>query len=183
MRLTTTLSRLFEYESGPYQDRPSDDYYNLVVALGPGWGENQPIDMLQVMELNGPNYCIRAIRTTVEDSRAVAREIALNCAEAALPAWEAVYPGDDRPRLVIQAARDFAAGRIGAEELKSARRAADDAMFLASEKRKAAARSAAAAAFSTTEEPATTAAEQAAYWLADVVSWTAVVEIIRRHLS
>ena len=37
---------------------------------------------------------------------------AADCAERVLPIYEEAHPGDDRPRLAIAAARDFAEGRI-----------------------------------------------------------------------
>ncbi len=35
---------------------------------------------------------------------------ALDCAERVLPIFERVYPGDDRPRLALEAARAYALG-------------------------------------------------------------------------
>ena len=51
-----------------------------------------------------------------------ARLFAADCAEFVLPLFEKKYPKDNRPRLAIQAARDFANGKIG-----DARDAARDA--------------------------------------------------------
>ena len=45
------------------------------------------------------------------------RHWAADCAEQVLPVFEARFPGDARPRRAIQAARDFADGRIATEEL------------------------------------------------------------------
>ena len=42
------------------------------------------------------------------------RLFAADCAERVLPLFEAVYPDDDRPRLAIQATRDYANGLIDA---------------------------------------------------------------------
>jgi hypothetical protein len=42
-----------------------------------------------------------------------ARLFAADCAERVLHLYESEYPGYDRPRAAIQAARDFADGRIG----------------------------------------------------------------------
>ena len=52
------------------------------------------------------------------------RLFAAGCAADALPIFERDYPNDDRPRRAIQAARDFAHGRITAQELAAARAAA-----------------------------------------------------------
>ncbi len=53
------------------------------------------------------------------------RCIAADIAEMVLPIYEIDYPGDDRPRKAIAAARDYAHGRIDA----SARAAAGDAAW------------------------------------------------------
>ena len=52
------------------------------------------------------------------------RLFAANCAEHVLNYFEDKYPEDTRPREAIQAARDFAEGKIGIEELEVAREAA-----------------------------------------------------------
>lgn len=53
-----------------------------------------------------------------------ARLAAADFAEAVLPIFENVWPGDDRPRLAIQAARDHANGLIGAADAAAAGAAA-----------------------------------------------------------
>ena len=45
---------------------------------------------------------------------------AADCAEQALPIFEAEHPGDDRPRKAIEAARLFAIGMITRKELDAA---------------------------------------------------------------
>lgn len=57
-------------------------------------------------------------------SERTARLFAADCAEHVLDIFERVQPGDDRPRRAIKAARAFADGRIGAEDLAAARLAA-----------------------------------------------------------
>ncbi len=52
------------------------------------------------------------------------RLFAADCAEHVLPIFEKEYPNDDHPRLAIQAARDFANGKISKQELDAARDAA-----------------------------------------------------------
>ena len=56
-----------------------------------------------------------------------ARLFAADCAEKVLPIFESEYPEDDRPRKAIQAARDYANGKISAEERSPAYSAADSA--------------------------------------------------------
>ena len=49
------------------------------------------------------------------------RLFACECAERALPIYEADYPGDLRPRAAIEAARRFAGGIATSQELAAAR--------------------------------------------------------------
>jgi len=69
-----------------------------------------------------------------------ARLFAADCAERVLPIFEKAFPGDDRPRRAIEAARAYANGRITA----AARAAAWDAAWAAAgDAARAAARAAA----------------------------------------
>ena len=72
-----------------------------------------------------------------------ARLFAADCAERVLPIFGKSYPNDNRPRNAIQAARDFANGKITAAAWDAARAAARAAAWAAAE---AAARAAARAA-------------------------------------
>ena len=72
-----------------------------------------------------------------------ARLFAVDCAERVLPLFEKRHPNDDRPRKAIQAARDYANGKITKEALAAAGAAAWDA---AGDAARAAARAAWAAA-------------------------------------
>jgi len=55
------------------------------------------------------------------------QEFAIICAEKALPAWEAAYPQDGRPKAAIAAAKAFLRGEISAEECREAAQAASAA--------------------------------------------------------
>ena len=85
----------------------------------------------------------------------IARLFAADCAERVLPIFECERPGDDRPRLAIKAARDYANGAIDA----AAWDAAWDAAW-------AAARDAARAAARDAAGDAARAAAWAAAWAA-----------------
>ena len=75
------------------------------------------------------------------------RLFAADCAEHVLPLFEKERPDDDRPRKAIQAARDFANGKIGAAARAAAWAAAWDAAGAAAwDAARAAARDAAGAA-------------------------------------
>ena len=84
------------------------------------------------------------------DDRALYR-IACDCSEAALVN---ATPGDDRPRLAIEARRGWLVGTVTDEELKAACAAAESA------------ESAAESAASAAAEPAARAAARAAAWAA-----------------
>lgn len=52
------------------------------------------------------------------------RQIAIDVATIVLPIFESRYPGDDRPRKAIEAAKEYIDGRIAREELAAAADAA-----------------------------------------------------------
>jgi len=64
-----------------------------------------------------------------------ARLLAADCVEAVLPIYEKHYPDDKRPRLAIQAARDYADGKIDDAAWTAARDAAWDAAWTAARER------------------------------------------------
>jgi hypothetical protein len=70
---------------------------------------------------------LRIVRKVAGITDRTLRLFAADCAERVLPIFEKARPGDDRPRLAIQAARDFAEGRIGDAARDAARAAARDA--------------------------------------------------------
>ena len=88
------------------------------------------------------------------------RLFAADCAEHVLHLFERDYPNDDRPRKAIQAARDFAEGRIS----DAAREAAWAAAWAAA---RAAARAAEWAAEAAEWAAAAEAAARAATWAAE----------------
>ena len=68
----------------------------------------------------------RLVRELAWDER-VARLFVADCAERVLPIFEAQYPDDDRPRIAIEIARQFAMGAVD----DAARAAAGDAAWAA----------------------------------------------------
>lgn len=68
----------------------------------------------------------RLVKALPWDDRA-ARLFAADCAERVLPIFEGSHPTDNRPRLAIRAARDFANGRITAAAREAAGAAARNA--------------------------------------------------------
>jgi hypothetical protein len=99
-----------------------------------GWGkllnhlnktqsDDEPLEFRTILESNGLNDTIWALRA-VEGKDKEIRLFAADCAELVLPIYEKHYPDGKRPRLAIQAARDYANGLITIEELVAARAAA-----------------------------------------------------------
>ena len=145
--LTTTLYRLRKHHACESR------YSHLVSALGPKWGDKEPINLLTILEHNGTEDCLWALCATDQNCDMVARLMAADFAEAVLPIYERIYPGDNRPRAAIQAARDYAHGRIGAAARAAARAAAWEA------------------------------AGEAAWEAAREAAWEAQEKIIRRYLA
>ncbi len=143
--LMTTFARLHKARAC------IDQYRHLAKALGgiTKYGQDTPISLTQIVELNGLDDALWALRTTIEPSDKLARLFACDCAERVLPLFESKYPNDKRPRQAIETARRFANGEATQEEMTAARaaaaaaRAAADAIWAA---RDAAAAWAAAAA-------------------------------------
>jgi hypothetical protein len=121
--LITSLYRLRKHNAC------SDRYDHLVSKLGPEWGDKDEINLLDILKHNGTADCLWALCATVEhpEGNKAMRMMAADFAEVVLPIFEKEYPKDDRPRKAIQAARDFATGKITAQE----RDAAGDAAWAA----------------------------------------------------
>jgi len=108
------------------------------------------------------------------------QEFAILCAEKALPAWEADYPQDKRPKAAILAAKAHLRGEISAEECRDAADAAwaAGAAYAAYAAAYAAyAAYAAAAAYAADSAvyayyAADSAAASAAFWAADAANAT-----------
>ena len=114
--LTTTLYQLRKFHAC------KDRYTHLVDKLGPKWGDQQPINLLKILEYNGTANCLWAFRAAVKhpEGDQVMRLMAADFAEAVLPIYEKEYPKDARPRKAIQAARDYANGKITAKKRAAA---------------------------------------------------------------
>ena len=185
--LTTSLYSLRKH----YACQPRYDH--LVSSLGLEYGDKTPINLLQILDSNGAEDCLWALCATDQNCDMVARLMAADFAEAVLPLYETRYPTDTRPRAAIQAARDFAHGRIGAAAWAAARAAAgaaapaaawaaagDAAWAAAGDTAPAAAGDAAWAAAGDTAPDAAWAAAWAA---AGAAAWDAQADIIRRYLK
>ena len=110
-KLTTTFNKL--REAGACER----GYRTLAKHLGgvDAYGEDTPISLLTILGSNGVDDCLWSLRAAVEpECEYLARMIAADCAESVLHLFTVVRPGDNRPKLAIDAARAFARGEIGA---------------------------------------------------------------------
>ena len=116
--LTTTLRKL--RAAGACTSR----YTLLREALGKKYGDNKPINLLRILETNGIDDALWALRATEQNGNVAARLMAADFAARSLPLWKKYAPKDDRPAKAIKAARDFAQGRITTDQLSAAEAAA-----------------------------------------------------------
>ena len=168
--LVTSLHRLRKFRAC----RERYDY--LVLKLGPGWGDEDKINLLDILEHNGVSDCLWALRATVRhpDGDSVMRLMAADFAEGVLPFFERAYPDDMRPRLAIKAVRDYVAGKISVGEFYSASDAANGAVRLRPVSW-AAYSAAKAAAWASVGKAAWIAALESAYWSVDAFVENAMV--------
>jgi hypothetical protein len=145
--MITTLNKIKSYS-------PCEDGWNkLLNHLKKTQSDDEPLYLRTILESNGLDDTIWAFRA-VEGKDKEIRLFAVDCAELVLPIYEKQYPNDDRPRLGIQAARDYTNGLITIEELGAARDASN------------AARAGSAAAWAGS-------AARAAAWAASAAVWDA----------
>ena len=129
IKLTTTLKLLREHgacESG---------YKKLRKHVGVKWPDDKPINLMVILKNNGVQdmlWCVRATEQPYADHWQFMCKMYADFAESVLPVFEREVPGDNRPRLAIEAARGVtsetavAAGRA-AEAAVAAGRAAEAA--------------------------------------------------------
>ena len=162
--LTTTYQLLRSQDA-------CDDRYGYLKEELRKRGHKGAIPLALILEVNGLDdalwaLCAVPMRQKKERDR-LARLVACDYAERALPAYEAEYPGDSRPRDTISCARSFANGEATGAELAASRTAASAAYWAAF-----------SAAYWVAYWVASSAASSAAYWTASSVAsnaayWTA----------
>jgi hypothetical protein len=143
-----------------------DGWEKLLNHLNKTQSDDEPLELRTILESNGLNDTIWAFRA-VEGKDKEIRLFAADCAELVLPIYEKDYPDDKRPRLAIQAARDYANGLITLEELSAAGAASLAAAWAAA---RAAARAAAWAAAWDAAWAAARAAARDAAWAASLAA-------------
>lgn len=91
-------------------------YRKLAKSLGgvKKYGEEKPIPLWKILESNGIEDLFWCADKTQQQKEAckIFRLMASDFAESTLHIFETKNPGDDRPRKAVQAARDFAHGKI-----------------------------------------------------------------------
>jgi hypothetical protein len=122
MKITTTLNRI--KSNSPCQE----GWTKLLTFLNKTKADDEELDLLTILESNGVQDCLWAFQCT-DNHDSIYKHIAADFAESVLYIFEKEYPNDNRPRLSIQAARDYADGKINKEELDAARSAASAAAW------------------------------------------------------
>ena len=121
--LTTTLALLRE------KGACVDGYKKLKKSLGSKWADDTPINLTHVLDSNGVSDMLWCLRATQQKNDRVARLMAADFAESVLRHFTKVRPNDTRPAEAIQAARDFANGKINAYAADAAASAASAAAY------------------------------------------------------
>ena len=156
----------------------TERYKVLLTALGKTQADDEPLLIAKIIETNGIEDAIWALRTVEGKDREI-RLFLADCAEMVLPIFEKDYPNDDRPRKAIQAARDYANGLIGEEAMYAAMYAAWDA---AGDAAWDAARDAARAAAWDAARAAASAAASAAGWdAARAAAWANIQNLLLKY--
>jgi hypothetical protein len=159
MKLITTLAILRKH------DPCTEGWKKLLKHVGKDYPENGHIDFATILEANGLDDALWALRGVLPEQEAardrLARLFACDCAEAVLHIYEKQFPDDKRPRDAVRVSRAFAEGKATRDELAAARAAAWDAA-------RAAAR---AAAWDAARAAARAAARDAAWDAARDAAW------------
>jgi hypothetical protein len=155
----------------------TDGWHNLLKHLGKTEADNEPLSILTILESNGIDDALWALRAVEGKDREI-RLMAADFAESVLHIFEAKYPTDDRPRKAIQATRDYTNGLITLEQLNAAGAAVRDAARVAA--RDAVGGAVGAAAWFAVMDAAWVAARDAAdaAWAAERLKQ---IEILKRY--
>ena len=118
--MQTTLNKIKEHS-------PCEDgWKKLLNHLNKTQSDDEALELRTILESNGLHDTIWAFCAVYGYDKEI-RLFASDCAELVLPIYEKQYPNDNRPRLAIKAARDYANGLITIEELAAASAAASAA--------------------------------------------------------
>jgi hypothetical protein len=105
MKLMTTLNEILK--RNPCNANPEDSrdagWNRLIDYLGHDYDRDAEINLLTILEANGVQDCLWALRSTREDFRETAANLAFEFAERALKILKTKYPKDKRSRKDIEA--------------------------------------------------------------------------------
>lgn len=179
MTLRTTLRLLRDHGAC------SARYAHLVTALGTDWTDDAAVPLERILDTNGIDDALWALRATPPEQDAerdrLARLFACDCAESVLPIWLARHPDDDRPAAAIRAAREYARDPSSARAAKRGA-ASSDAWDAANEVKRSAEWSAARAAAWAAAWSAARAAAMAAMATARTAARAAQSYLLRSYL-
>lgn len=98
--LTTTLNEI--RDASPCKS----GWEKLLKHIGKTGPDDAMLPVATILEANGIDDALWVLASTCDEKgRAICAAFAADCAERALPIWEAHYPKDKRPRSAIEAAR------------------------------------------------------------------------------
>jgi hypothetical protein len=106
-------------------------YEKLIKSLPKDHGKDEPISLLHVLESNGLDDAIWALRATTKPCREFITEFAVLCAEQVLDIYEKRHPDDDTVKKCLEGIRQFQKGEISEEGLRVLRKAARAAAYAA----------------------------------------------------
>ena len=92
----------------------ADGYKDVLEHVGLDYGKDKPINLSTILKSNDfadTMWCVDNMELTPDQERDF-RLLACGYADRVLPIFEKTYPDDDRPRLAIEAAKQFANGEI-----------------------------------------------------------------------
>jgi hypothetical protein len=115
--MKTTLKKIWDYDPCP------DGWEKLLVYLGKSEPDNEPLDLIRILESNGIEDAIWALRAVEGHDREI-RLFSCWCACQSLHIFERENPNDMRPRMAIESAALFAEGLESSEDLAAAGAAA-----------------------------------------------------------
>ena len=148
-----------------------DGWKKLLNYLNKTEADDEVLELRTILESNGLDDTLWAFRAVYGKDKEI-RLFAADCADMVLPIYKKEYPGDDRPRKAIQAARDYANGLISAKELAAARAAAWDAAWDAAR----------AAAWAAAWDAARDAAWAAAWAAARAAAWASIKSLLPKYI-
>ena len=99
----------------------------LIASLPDGFKETKSISLVHILESNGLEHALWALRATTKDSRITAARMAIEFARHSLINFEKQFPEDKRPRTALEVAADFLHGKATLKDVEEAAEAAEEA--------------------------------------------------------